>query len=902
MDSLLSPKTCRRMVRSNRAIRAAAMACLGLGIVHTAKASDWVYVGPNDGDWFATSNWILSSSFSTPLTSYPVFTNGDTTNINNPVNSTADPLSNGSTTSVVFALFDPAADEASGSPNAANIPADNYLTIGTGLGGSGKFYLSSSDVGPNPPTLNGLIVNSGTFETNLEFDFGRDGYGEVDLGEPNNPTSGGTIYSDTMMQLGIGSHNTPGQGVLTYYGGNLFVGESGPETVNTGTYAPYTTGSSPGLRMGTANNIPGTMNVYNTGAPGQMNVNSLYVGYGQQPNASTPVTGGLGILNFYYSNGGVRPIQVTGPNSTATGASTGELAIRNSAAAGSVAYGTGPDGSGGTLGAELNLFLDAAPTVGSNGAPQSLALITYDNGISSAGSGLDADFFSSTGTDLTEGSPISAAFNGVTYTWDIYYDGSVTFSNSSTSQIASISQTGGNMAAGAGDSGAVVLIGVPTGGNPTPNGQWLGTTNTSGTASWSASTNWSNGVIPQNAGDTASFATSSAYAVTLDGNFTVGNLSFSSATSYTISAGTGGTLTLANTGGNNATVTSSGASHTIAAPVVLGSNTTFAADQGTTLLITGDISGTGGVSVLAAGNIQFNGDNSYSGGTNIKGGSLTIGSSGGLPAGSSVVDNASLIIKGGTAASPVVAGSLSGSGTLTLGSSTVTTETGYLQLASPNGNAKASGGTSSTSGLTINAGSTLDITNNTLLVNYGTGTDPASTIRGYLISGLNATPGSAGNWQGTGIVSSLAATNPTIYTVGYADGGNAIDAANTGVAAGTVEVKYTVAGDANLSGGVDLSDLVIIASDFGQTGDDFAQGDVNYDGNVDLSDLVIVASNFGASLSSVASAGFSGSFQSEWNLALAEVHGAAVAVPEPGTIGLSAIGATALLSRRRRRN
>jgi hypothetical protein len=47
---------------------------------------------------------------------------------------------------------------------------------------------------------------------------------------------------------------------------------------------------------------------------------------------------------------------------------------------------------------------------------------------------------------------------------------------------------------------------------------------------------------------------------------------------------------------------------------------------------------------------------------------------------------------------------------------------------------------------------------------------------------------------------------------------------------------------------VDLSDWVIVASDYGESDQDWAEGDVNYDGDVDLPDLVIVSSNFGASL------------------------------------------------------
>jgi GH25 family lysozyme M1 (1,4-beta-N-acetylmuramidase) len=147
-------------------------------------------------------------------------------------------------------------------------------------------------------------------------------------------------------------------------------------------------------------------------------------------------------------------------------------------------------------------------------------------------------------------------------------------------------------------------------------------------------------------------------------------------------------------------------------------------------------------------------------------------------------------------------------------------------------------------GIQLTGSGILDLGIYSVIVNYGADNpSPMSTIYRYVASGYNG-----GAWNGTGIVSSAAAANPTAYTLGYADGDNPIDAANTGVPAGEIKIMYTVAGDANLSGGVDLSDLVIVASDFGKSGADWAEGDVNYDGNVDLSDLVIVASNFGASL------------------------------------------------------
>jgi hypothetical protein len=292
---------------------------------------------------------------------------------------------------------------------------------------------------------------------------------------------------------------------------------------------------------------------------------------------------------------------------------------------------------------------------------------------------------------------------------------------------------------------------------------------------------------------------------------------------------------------------------------------------------------------VTVGILNFNNANSYTLADAGNGtGSLTLQESGGtvgLIAVQSGAQSISLPVTIASSANVTIApsASLSISGPVTINSGVTVTDTsggGKLQLSS----------------LSIASGGTLDLTNNTLLIDFGSAADPAATIRGYLISGYNAT---GMKWTGTGITSSAAAANPTVFSLGYADGGNPIDVANTGVSAGEVEIKYTVAGDANLSGGVDLSDLVIVASDFGQTGDDWAEGDVNYDGNVDLSDLVIVASNFGASLGSVQSADLSASFQAEWKLALAEVHGADAAVPEPACLAAGAIVGL-LISRRRR--
>jgi len=62
----------------------------------------------------------------------------------------------------------------------------------------------------------------------------------------------------------------------------------------------------------------------------------------------------------------------------------------------------------------------------------------------------------------------------------------------------------------------------------------------------------------------------------------------------------------------------------------------------------------------------------------------------------------------------------------------------------------------------------------------------------------------------------------------------------------TITVPSETPWDVNWDGVVDISDLVVVGTQFGQSGQDLS-GDVNKDGTVDISDLVLVGSHFGES-------------------------------------------------------
>jgi hypothetical protein len=104
-------------------------------------------------------------------------------------------------------------------------------------------------------------------------------------------------------------------------------------------------------------------------------------------------------------------------------------------------------------------------------------------------------------------------------------------------------------------------------------------------------------------------------------------------------------------------------------------------------------------------------------------------------------------------------------------------------------------------------------------------------------------------------------------------------------------LKQTEYGDANLDGAVEFTDLLIVASDYGETTGTWAQGDFNGDDVTDFFDLLPVAQNYGTFPPTVAG-GFSTEFIADWNRALA-------LVPEPtALLGVASV-ATVLVRRRR---
>ena len=170
-----------------------------------------------------------------------------------------------------------------------------------------------------------------------------------------------------------------------------------------------------------------------------------------------------------------------------------------------------------------------------------------------------------------------------------------------------------------------------------------------------------------------------------------------------ISASNGSALILSNTAGA-ATISNSGGNHTIAAPIVLGSNLSVTATAGSTLCVSGPISETNAgttLSVSGGGTLVLAGSNTYSGATTVDAGTLQVGNggSGEYLASPSIVmsDNATVAFNHSDALS--YGGAISGSGQLV--------KAGSGELTLSGSNAYSGGTTISGGALNIVAASAL---------------------------------------------------------------------------------------------------------------------------------------------------------------------------------------------------
>jgi autotransporter-associated beta strand protein len=195
---------------------------------------------------------------------------------------------------------------------------------------------------------------------------------------------------------------------------------------------------------------------------------------------------------------------------------------------------------------------------------------------------------------------------------------------------------------------------------------------------WSTTGNWWTGVAPNGAGAAALFLNNNGYTpfgatetATLDTSKTVGSVAFNNPnTAFTIEAASGTTLTLAMGGGGQAEIqvfnAPATANHVISAPMILADNLIIDIAAGSYgLELSGAISGDGKtLTKTGSGPLTLSGAtaNSYTGVTDVTGGTLTLNKTAGVDA----IGSGGLQIAPGTTVALLASNQIADSATVTL--------------------------------------------------------------------------------------------------------------------------------------------------------------------------------------------------------------------------------------------
>jgi autotransporter-associated beta strand protein len=295
---------------------------------------------------------------------------------------------------------------------------------------------------------------------------------------------------------------------------------------------------------------------------------------------------------------------------------------------------------------------------------------------------------------------------------------------------------------------------------------------------------------------------------------------------------------------------------TISGTVAPGSTTFNTSNNSPGYVVSGGgIAGTGSLSKYGTGTVTLSSSNSYTGGTNVVGGTLVLASAGAFPSNANT------------------------------GTGLIVGPSAQLTLANHGTNATC---VPLISSLTNNG--TIDITNNALVIQNATAS--IGTISSEIAQAYNN-----GAWNGTNsasgvITSSTAAADSTHLTaLGVTTGLITFEGLN--VSPDDVLVKYTYYGDTNLDGVVDGTDYSRIDNGYLAHLTGWSNGDFNFDGVIDGSDYTLIDNAFntqGTALSSeIATA-----------TAQVAVSSTVSAVPEPASLTIAGLFAVGLLGRRRR--
>jgi hypothetical protein len=150
---------------------------------------------------------------------------------------------------------------------------------------------------------------------------------------------------------------------------------------------------------------------------------------------------------------------------------------------------------------------------------------------------------------------------------------------------------------------------------------------------------------------------------------------------------------------------------------------------------------------------------------------------------------------------------------------------------------------------TIDSISTLDMTDNDMAILYGSGTSPLTTVATDIGDAYDNKL-----WDKPGLTSSIAKTTPSVTALGFGEASTLGFTTFDGLTLGgnAVVVKYTLVGDANLDGTVNLADFNKVLANFNvPSGSTWTSGSFDYSGSVGLADYNDVIHNFNQTLANV---------------------------------------------------
>jgi fibronectin-binding autotransporter adhesin len=444
-------------------------------------------------------------------------------------------------------------------------------------------------------TSQALIPGAGT---TLHFDGGGLTAANTTLGAKMSVV--GIVVGDSVHGLGL---NTDGN-TLTLGTGGITVGYGVPQA-----------------QFGSNIVLNGAQTWANNSSNAPLDVFGLVSGTGALTTGGTGVTI-LADGNSYNGGTTVSSGKLQAENANALG--SGNVTVQKGAALNYQASADSPLTIGGTVTINSGTLAGGPTTAigGSIGSTTTSSQINVTGNATATAGAVNVNVYGENGVSpasgtyvLVQGNGGSNSLNTATYALGTVYD-NTNFTVSGVSATAG--QIDAAIASATALSGNVYWVGGLAG-----NSNVWAASNGSTASNWATSAGGSSQALVPGAGTTLNFTTSEANAANnsvLGANMSVGGVVIGDTNHGVSIYSDGNTLTV---GSGGITVNSSVPLSTIGANVSLNGNQTWTDNSSNPLVVTGDISGTGSLTIAGTGQIVLTGVDSYTGGTTVNSGTLT---------------------------------------------------------------------------------------------------------------------------------------------------------------------------------------------------------------------------------------------------------------------------------------